>query len=342
MAFGIDLGTTYSAVATMKDGRPELIPNALGDLLTPSVVAVGDNGQLLVGKAARERAVSHPDLAVAVFKRHMGSSWSVKLGGRDRTATELSAILLAQLRREAEESLGGPISDVVITVPAYFNDAQRSATIEAGQAAGLNVLRVINEPTAAAIAYGLDDLQKERMLAIIDLGGGTFDVSIVEQYEGVVEVKSSAGEIFLGGEDFTAALVSQLLQKKHYVLELAEAKFPQMVSRLRHIAERIKRELSTAESATFRWPNEAGKVADDGEEMTVERSQFDEWTAPILTRITRPLRRAISDAGVQPDEITDVILVGGATRMPALVKLVSQLFHQDAKNHLPQIGRAHV
>ncbi|MCA8988515.1 MAG: Hsp70 family protein, partial [Planctomycetaceae bacterium] len=335
MAFGIDLGTTYSAVAMMKDGRPELIPNSLGEVLTPSVVAFDERGVPMVGKPAREYAVLHPARAAAVFKRHMGSEWTVKLGGRERSATELSAILLSHLRQEAEQRIGKSIEKVVITVPAYFNDAQRNATIEAGEAAGMEVQRVINEPTAAAIAYGLHEIDQERTAAIIDLGGGTFDVSIIEQYESVVEVKSSAGEIFLGGEDFTSALVFQLLQQQGHTLEIAEMRLPQQVARVRHICERLKRELTDQEQVTFRWPDEQGQADPDGKEVIVTRTQFNEWTEHILTRLTRPLRRAIGDAGVTPDEIDNVILVGGATRMPCVIQLTEKLFNQKAKYNLP-------
>ena len=334
--FGIDLGTTFSAVAELRDGVPTLVPNRHGDGLTPSVVAFEKDGRVLTGREARERAVVDPGSAAAVFKRHMGTEWTRRLGGRDRTATELSALLLAALRRDAEKTLGRDIDEAVITVPAYFNDRQRNATIEAGQAAGLIVQRVINEPTAAAIAYGLHENRQseadsevvatDRTAAIVDLGGGTFDVSIIDQYEGVVEVKASAGEIFLGGEDFTTAMVGKLLEGRSRTLEATELKHPELVARLRHQCERAKRQLSTETEVSFPWPALDGSRGEDGDVATITREDFQTWCRPILTRIARPLRRAIGDSGLQPSEIDQVILVGGATRMPMLIDYVGELF----------------
>lgn len=332
--FGIDLGTTYSAIAVLEDGKPRLVPNVLGDVLTPSVVAFDKEGRTLVGKPAREAAVVDPSNAAAVFKRHMGTSWTKNVGGRARSATELSAILLARLRRDAEEVLGCDIDRAVITVPAYFNDDQRKATIDAGRAAGLDVTRVINEPTAAAIAYGLHDQEVERTAAVVDLGGGTFDVSIIDQFEGVVEVKASAGEIFLGGEDFTTALVARVLQRRGFSLEAAELKHPTLVSRLRHECERAKRALSKNDSVEIRWPSLDGETKDVVDSERVTRQEFEEWSHTVLTRIARPLRRALGDSHLAPDEVDEVILVGGATRMPSLINLVRKLFGKDPQGHL--------
>ena len=334
MIVGIDLGTTYSAVAAVVDGKPQVFANAVGQTLTPSVVAFEEDGRPLVGNAAREIAASHPERAAAVFKRQMGTQWSVKLAGRDRTAVELSALVLADLKATAEAAAGEPVSQAVITVPAYFNDAQRTATIAAGEAAGLEVVRIINEPTAAAIAYGLHDATAERTAVVVDLGGGTFDVSVIEQFEGVVEVRASAGEIFLGGEDFTTALVGHLMRRKGQSLEVAEMKTPAMVARLRMEAERAKRQLTSQDSVTVRYPNVTGAVPPDAEEVTLTRQEFEEATRPLLDRILRPLRRALSDARLKPAEVDEVILVGGATRMPAVRRVCELLFDSPPKSDL--------
>ena len=335
MIVGIDLGTTYSAVAAVVDGRPKVLPNALGETLTPSIVAFEEDGRPLVGKAAREIAAADPARAAAVFKRQMGTQWSVKLAGEERTAVGLSALVLADLKASAEKALGEDVKRAVITVPAYFNDAQRTATIAAGEAAGLEVARIINEPTAAAIAYGLHEADAERTAVVVDLGGGTFDVSVIEQFEGVVEVRASAGEIFLGGEDFTTAMVGLLLRKKGRNLEQAEMQAPALVGRLRLEAERAKRDLTKADAATVRWPTDAGAVPPDAEELAVSRAEFEEATRPLLDRVVRPLRRALGDARLKPSEVDDVILVGGATRMPAVRTMCELLFDSPPKSDLP-------
>ena len=335
MIVGIDLGTTYSAVAALKDGTPEILPSPAGDRLTPSVVAFDEEGRPLVGRAAREYETLHPDRAASVFKRQMGTNWSVKLGGQDRTAVDLSALVLADLKATAEAALGEPVERAVVTVPAYFNDAQRTATIEAGEAAGLSVARIINEPTAAAIAYGLHDNEADRTAVVVDLGGGTFDVSVIEQFEGVVEVRASAGEIFLGGEDFTTALVAFVLRRQGGNIEVAEMKAPGKVARLRHECERAKRQLTQGESAAVRVPDDAGRIAEGAAEVTVTKKDFEEATKNLLDRVVRPLRRALGDARLKPDDVDDVILVGGATRMPQVVTMCDLLFSKPPLSTLP-------
>lgn len=334
MIVGIDLGTTYSAVSVLRDGKPEVLPNSLGDFLTPSVVAFED-GEILIGKTARELMTLKPDLGCAVFKRQMGTDWSVVRGERARSAVELSALVLAQLKRDAEAALGKPVERAVITVPAYFNDAQRTATIEAGEAAGLIVERIINEPTAAAIAYGLHESDAERTAVVIDLGGGTFDVSVIEQFERVVEVRSSAGEVFLGGEDFTSAIVSRVLMERGETLEVSELKCPGRVARLRRECEIAKRKLSEDSSATVRWPAVDGTVNEESETIVIERSVYESWTKPLLDRILRPLKRALTDAHLGPADIDEVILVGGATRMASVRTLAAELFGKEPRASLP-------
>ncbi len=329
MTVGIDLGTTNSLVAVMRE-HPVLIPNAFGDLLTPSAVAIDERGEVVVGRLAKEIQLTSPDRCATMFKRQMGTDWSVRLGARTMSAIELSSLVLQSLKRDAEEFLGEPVNDAVITVPAYFNEPQRQATIAAGKLAGLNVKRILNEPTAAAIAYGLHESDAERIAAVIDLGGGTFDVSLVEQFEGIVEIRASAGEIFLGGEDFTTSLVAHILKRRQLVLEHEELNAPQRVARLRRECEHAKRELTTSASAEVRIPAQDGSIASDAACETISREEFEQLTQPTLTRIDRPLRRALGDAGLTAAEIQQVILVGGASRMPGFVKRVEQLFGRPA------------
>ncbi len=323
---GIDLGTTNSLIAVMGDDGPELIANSLGELLTPSIVAIDQDGALLVGRAAKELQVRFPDRCASIFKRFMGSDWTTKIAGKSFSAKELSSLVLRSLKSDAEAKLGHPVVDAVITVPAYFNERQRTDTIEAGKLAGLNVRRIINEPTAAAIAYGLREHASERILTVVDLGGGTFDVSVVEQFEGVLEIRASAGEVFLGGEDFTTALVSQVLQTQGFSLETDELRHPLRVSRLRHECEQAKRKLTSQPSATVRVPDAQGNYTDAAPRVEVTRQQFDEWTERVLQKIEGPLRRAMGDAGLNRTQIDEVILVGGATRMPNVVARVTEWF----------------
>jgi len=333
MTVGIDLGTTNSLVALMRD-RPVLIPNRFGQVLTPSAVALDEQGETVVGRLAREIQLQSPDRCATMFKRHMGSDWSMRLGKRSFTAIDLSALVLQSLKADAEQFLEEPVTEAVITVPAYFNEPQRQATIAAGRLAGLNVKRILNEPTAAAIAYGLHQSDAERIAAVIDLGGGTFDVSLVDQFEGVVEIRASSGEIFLGGEDFTSALVSHILKRRHLVLEQEELNSPRRVARLRRECELAKRELTTSTSVQVRIPASDGEITADGPTETITREEFDQLTLPVLTRIDRSLRRALGDASLSASQIQQVILVGGASRMPAFVNRVAELLQQQPLNEL--------
>jgi molecular chaperone HscC len=303
--FGIDLGTTNSLIAVFRDGKPELIPNALGQVLTPSVVAIRD-GQLVVGEAARGIAISDPVNAASLFKRAMGTDRDYRLGGKPYRAPELSAMVLASLKADAEAALGVTVSDVVISVPAYFNELQRKAVRAAGRIAGLNVTRLINEPTAAALSYGLHERDGETRILIFDLGGGTFDISVLELFEGVMEVRASAGDAFLGGEDFTEALARHIAQTA--ALDPHDTALrPALLS----LAEQAKRQLATA-------PEVALKAEINGKPInqTLTRERFEDITAQLLARLGTPLDRALSDAKLSPDQIDRLILVGGATRMP--------------------------
>jgi molecular chaperone HscC len=334
MIIGIDLGTTFSAAAHMTSDGPRLIPNALGDNLTPSVVGFDKDDTVFVGSAAKELAVLHPDRCAAVFKRYMGSSWKVRLGKRDFTAEELSSLILRSLKQDAEAHLGSPVDSAVITVPAYFNDNQRKATIRAGQLAGLAVERIFNEPTAAAIAYGLHEAGEEKVIAVFDLGGGTFDVSIVDLFDGAVEVRASSGEAFLGGEDFTQTLAARVLESRGIVFERAELETPALVARVLQQCEAAKRLLSRQATAQVRIPNRDGQYVDPVDEVQISRDDFTKWTEHILARVELPIRRAIGDAKLNRTDITEVILVGGATRMPTVVQRVTEIFQKEPRSRL--------
>ncbi len=319
MILGIDLGTTNSACAVWRDGRSELIPNRHGELLTPSVVSVDAEGGLLVGRAATERLFSHPGDSVAVFKRYMGSEHSVRLGKRSFSAPELSALVLASLKQDAEAHLGEAVDEAVISVPAYFNDAQRKATRLAGELAGLKVERLINEPTAAAMAYGLHEGRESRFI-VLDLGGGTFDVSIMEYFEGVLEVHASAGDNHLGGEDFLELLVREFLARNGIDGERLELGARQTL----HTAlEYAKRRLSTEATVTLN-----GALPQQAEPFELSRDGFAELVQPLLARIQLPVERALLDAGIAPHELDDVILVGGATRMQVFRSMVAKMFRR--------------
>jgi len=325
---GIDLGTTNSSAAYMTPEGPKLIPNALGGTLTPSIVAVDDRGLVLVGSAARERQVIDPKSCASLFKRHMGSDYTTKIGSRKFTPEDLSSLILRSLKRDADAFFKETITDAVITVPAYFNDRQRKATMAAGKIAGLTVQRILNEPTSAAIAYGFHEAQEDKTLLIFDLGGGTFDVSIVEFFEGSLEVKASSGESFLGGEDFTRVMAARILEANKMSYERAEMEAPQMVSRLIQQCEQAKWKLSQQDSATVRLPDRKGQFADDAAVITITRAQFEEWTGSILNRIEMPIRRVLSDAGLTRERIDEVILVGGATRMPVISQRIQELLNK--------------
>ena len=323
---GIDLGTTHSVAAYMADDGPRIIPNALGKSLTPSVVGIDLEGKLLVGQAAKELQVLHPERCAALFKRYMGTDWTAVLAGKKRTPEELSSLVLRTLKEDAEAFFGHPVPRAVITVPAYFNDQQRKATLNAGRIAGFQVERIFNEPTSAALAYGFHEAREDKVLLIFDLGGGTFDVSVVELFDGVLEVKSSCGETFLGGEDFTRTLAARVLETHGYPFERTEMEAPHLVSRTIQQCEAAKCKLSTQDSAIVRIPDRKGNFTDASPQVTVNRQQFQAWTNHILARVEMPLRRVLGDASLKRDDIDEVILVGGATRMPAVVDLVTQMF----------------
>ena len=320
MIVGIDLGTTNSAVAVFRDGQAQMIPNALGHVLTPSAVSVMPDGQILVGLPARERQVSHPDVSATVFKRYMGTSRETVLGGRRFSAEDLSSLVLASLKRDAEAFLGEPVTEAVVTVPAYFNDRQRRATRRAGELAGLNVSRLINEPTAAALAYGIHRLNDEASFLVFDLGGGTFDVSIVEIFEGIVEVRSSTGDNRLGGEDFNDALAALIASRLPE--EIRGKAMPSALSEmLRDQAERVRRALGTSPSveAVVAWDCHQAAV-------TVTVADLDEASAGLLERLRDPVVRALRDGGISADHLSEIVLIGGATRMPIVRSMVTRLF----------------
>jgi molecular chaperone HscC len=323
---GIDLGTTHSVAAYMGPDGPTLIPNSLGEALTPSVVGLDDAGHLLVGRPAKEWQVLNPKRCAALFKRRMGDDEPVLVADRKFSPEELSSLVLRSLKQDAEAFLGGPVERAVITVPAYFNDQQRKATINAGRIAGLKVERIFNEPTAAALAYGFHEARENKTLLIFDLGGGTFDVSVVEIFEGTLEVRSSCGESFLGGEDFTRSLAARLLEKQSIAFERAEMESPLMVSRLMQQCEKAKCLLSRQSEAPLRIPNRKGECDDSTPAVTVTRAEFQNWTRSILGRVEMPVRRVLGDAKLKPPQIDEVILVGGATRMPAVIQLVAEQF----------------
>lgn len=318
MIVGIDLGTTHSLVAAWIDGAPRLIPNALGTTLTPSCVGIDADGCVLVGEAARERLQTHPDRTASLFKRYMGSARVVHLGGRDYRAEELSALVLRSLKADAEAFLGEPVTEAIITVPAYFSDAQRKATRVAGELAGLKVERLLNEPTAAALAYGLHDAGAETQFLVFDLGGGTFDVSILEMFEGVMEVRASAGDNMLGGEDFVTLISELAFINGMPESARSDATFMQ---RLMARAEGAKRQLTTEGTATFGITHEGHAV-----DVTLDQAAFEKMAQPLLNRLWRPIERALRDARIRAADLDNVVLAGGATRMPMIRALATRMF----------------
>ncbi len=322
MIIGIDLGTTNSLAAYWRDGQSHIIPNALGEHLTPSCVGIDEDGTVLVGKAARERLQTHPQLTAAVFKRYMGSEKLVKLGKREFRPEELSSMVLRALKEDAEHHLGETISEAIITVPAYFSDAQRKATRIAGQLAGLKVERLLNEPTAAALAYGIHDAGQECKFLVFDFGGGTFDVSILELFDGVMEVRASAGDNFLGGEDFVSLMYDNFLEKSGLQLALAGTPLAaRQIQRLRDEAERAKCLLSQQSRVTMQTQYE-------GRDFTweIDEEELTKLVEPLLQRLRTPVERALRDATIRASELNSVVLAGGATRMPIVRKLVSRMF----------------
>ena len=325
-AVGIDLGTTNSVVAAMEGGEPAVIANAEGDRTTPSVVAFARNGEVLTGEVAKRQAVTNPERTIASVKRHMGTTWGKSIDDKNYTPQEISARVLQKLKLDAEQYLGDTVTEAVITVPAYFDDAQRTATTEAGKIAGLDVLRIINEPTAAALAYGLDKETEDQTILVFDLGGGTFDVSVLEIGDGVFEVKSTAGDTHLGGDDWDAAVVAWLaasFKGDHGVDLSTDAMAGQ---RLREAAEQAKKDLSSKQTTQINLPfitaTDSGPLHLDYE---LSRSKFEELTFDLLKRCRSPFEQAINDAGLAKADIDHVILVGGSTRMPAVQKLVTEL-----------------
>ena len=326
-AVGIDLGTTNSVVSVLEGGEPTVIANAEGARTTPSVVAFAKNGEVLVGEVAKRQAVTNVDRTIRSVKRHMGdTTWNVDIDGKKYNAQEISARILQKLKRDAEAYLGDTVTDAVITVPAYFNDAQRQATKDAGQIAGLNVLRIVNEPTAAALAYGLDKGDKDQTILVFDLGGGTFDVSLLEIGEGIVEVKATSGDNNLGGDDWDQRVVDHLVTqfKNSNGVDLSADKVA--LQRLREAAEKAKIELSSSQSANINLPyitaSDAGPLHLD---ETLTRADFQKMTADLIDRTKTPFNQVIKDAGVKVADIDHVVLVGGSTRMPAVTDLVKEL-----------------
>ncbi len=334
MIIGIDLGTTNSVAAVMRAGAPVLIPNALGEFLTPSVVGIDLTGELLVGRPALEFQVLHPERCAALFKRYMGTDWTADLAGQRFNPEQLSSLVLRSLKADAEAFLEQPVTRAVITAPAYFNDLQRKATIRAGKMAGLTVERIINEPTAAAIAYGLHETKEEKIVVVFDLGGGTFDVSVVELFEGAVEVRASSGECWLGGEDFTKTLAARVLETQGLMFERTELEAPMLVSRVIQQCERAKRLLSKQDRVEVTVPDRQGECHETSPKVEITRQQFQKWTEHILARIELPIRRGLGDASLKRADIHEVILVGGATRMPAVIEAVTKIFQKLPQRRL--------
>jgi len=326
-AVGIDLGTTNSVVCVLEGGEPTVIANAEGSRTTPSIVAFAKNGEVLVGEVAKRQAVTNVDRTVRSVKRHIGTDWTTEeVDGKKYTPQEISARILQKLKRDAETYLGEDVTDAVITTPAYFSDHQRQATKEAGTIAGLNVLRIVNEPTAAALAYGLDKGEKDQTILVFDLGGGTFDVSLLEIGEGVVEVKSTSGDTHLGGDDWDQRVVDHLVKTFVNQNGIDLAKDKMALQRLREAAEKAKIELSGGQATTINLPYiTAGADGPLHLDVTITRAEFQRMTQDLLERTKGPFQQALKDANIGVDKIDHVVLVGGSTRMPAVVDLVREL-----------------
>ena len=324
---GIDLGTTNSLVCAWQDGKPVLIPNALGSVMTPSVISYDDKrDEIIIGQSAKERLVSHPNQTIASFKRHMGTKAETQLGKRKFKPEELSALMLKQLKQDAEAYLGTTVNEAIISVPAYFSDAQRAATKIAGELAGLNVERLVNEPTAAALAYGLHEGMEEQMFMVVDLGGGTLDVSILDVFDNVVEVRASAGDNYFGGEDFTAAL-KDLFLKENELLHTSLDKTEQ--SRLHSRIEKIKHELSGSHEAQLDI-----RLQGKDYQWTCSRKEFEQCIRPLINQFNSPVERALRDSRTNISDLDKVILVGGATRMPWVRTEISRLFKMLPTSHI--------
>lgn len=324
VCIGIDLGTTNSVAAYLKDGVPTLIPNACGETLTPSAVSLNDDGEILTGQAALDRLITYPDRSAAGFKRLMGTGATLKLGRKSFRPEELSAFILRSLKQDAEACLGQPVTQAVISVPAYFAEPQRRATLTAARLAGLDALRLVNEPTAAALAYGLENREEGHFL-VLDLGGGTFDVSLLHKFEGIMEIRASSGDSQLGGNDFRDLIASLFLDD---VKLKPETLSTQDYNRLLKNAESIKRTLTTAPIASETFALN-GKPFD----WTLTRERFEESATPLITRLRAPIARVISDSATPADEIDEIIMVGGASRMPLMRALVTRLFQRFPQIH---------
>ncbi|MBJ7351963.1 MAG: molecular chaperone DnaK [Rhodococcus sp.] len=326
-AVGIDLGTTNSVVSVLEGGEPVVVANSEGSRTTPSIVAFAKNGEVLVGQPAKNQAVTNVDRTIRSVKRHVGTDWTVEIDGKKYTPQEISARTLQKLKRDAEAYLGEEITDAVITVPAYFEDAQRQATKEAGQIAGLNVLRIVNEPTAAALAYGLDKGDSEQTILVFDLGGGTFDVSLLEIGDGVVEVRATSGDNHLGGDDWDERIVTWLVDKFKAQNGIDLTKDKMALQRLREAAEKAKIELSSGQSTSINLPY----ITVDGDknplflDEQLSRSEFQKITSDLLDRTRAPFQAVVKDSGIAVKDIDHVVLVGGSTRMPAVSELVKEL-----------------
>jgi len=323
---GIDLGTTNSLVTCFKDGEPIVIPNVFGEYLTPSVVSVDENGEVFVGNIARERLLTHPQLTVSVFKRSIGSKKQYQLGQKTFTPEELSAVIIGKLKEDAEEFLGEKIEEAIISVPAYFNDTQRRATKTAGELAGLKVERIVNEPTAAAVAYGLHEKKDYTKYLVFDLGGGTFDISILEKYNNIMEVRAVAGDNYLGGEDFTDILVSWFA-KYHEIEEQELSLIDQGI--LRKSAEMAKISLGDARSTTM-----SCTLSGENYAMLVTIEEYEKKCELLFARLRNPIKRALSDASILLKDIDSILLVGGATKLPLIKSFVTKLFGRFPPSHI--------
>lgn len=331
---GIDLGTTNSCVAVMEGGKPTVITNAEGSRTTPSVVAFTKNGDRLIGDAAKRQAVTNAEHTISSIKRHMGTDFRVNINGKGYTPQEISAMILMKLKTDAESYLGEPVSEAVITVPAYFDDAQRQATKDAGRIAGLNVARIINEPTAAALAYGLENEMPQKVM-VYDLGGGTFDVSVIEIGEGVIEVLATSGDNHLGGDDFDDRLTEYIIKEYKNRERIDLSKDKMALQRVREAAEKAKIELSSTTNVNINLPFiTAGKDGGKHLDMDITRAKFDELTFDLVERTAIPVQNALNDAGLSPAQINKVLLVGGSTRIPAVQDKVRKLTGKEPSRNL--------
>lgn len=331
---GIDLGTTNSCVSVVENGAPVIIPTSAGGRTTPSIVAFTKNGERLVGEAARRQAVTNPDRTISSVKRHMGTDWSVRIDGTVYKPQTISAMILMQLKKDAEDFLGEPVTEAVITVPAYFNDIQRQATKDAGRIAGLTVKRIINEPTSAALSYGLDHGEPQKVM-VYDLGGGTFDVSIIEIGEGVIEVLATAGDNHLGGDDFDERVVSWITDAFRREHSADISRDFAVMQRIREAAEQAKKELSSSESTHIMLPYLTQIKGEPVHlDLTLTRAEFDRLTSDLVERTAGPVKNALADAGIAPSELGRVLLVGGSTRIPAVAEKVKILTGKEPSRNI--------